>query len=142
MPDGKPLDGKRRLTDVAIDNIQKFYGLAIRRNVGDVSQMKKAIWAEFFHFGSSDNNQLHFLCDKSWCKYMKAEEEGTIADVFDRMFILMVQMFQEMHTYHHKDHFHLPMSVMDKIEPISGIGTAKPPSEVCSRKNVKSEQKL
>lgn len=97
LPDGKPLGGKRRLTDVAIDNIQKFYGLAIRRNVGDVSQMKKAIWAEFFHFGSSDNNQLHFLCDKSWCKYMKAEEEGTIADVFDRMFILMVQMFQEMH---------------------------------------------
>lgn len=41
--DGKCLSGRRRLTDTCIDKIQTYYGLAIRRNIGDLESMRKAV---------------------------------------------------------------------------------------------------
>lgn len=38
LSDGKVLGGKGRLTDFEIDNLQTFYGLAIRRNTTDVKK--------------------------------------------------------------------------------------------------------
>ena len=69
----KGLGGSGRLTDVMIDKIQNYYGIAIRGNTGkDCDTMKKAIWAAFFHVASSNDREWHDHCQPgpdSWCKY-------------------------------------------------------------------------
>ncbi|GBN19507.1 hypothetical protein AVEN_255796-1 [Araneus ventricosus] len=47
--DGKKISWRDRLTDVQILLIQKYYGLAIRRNSSkSVEEMSKSIWAIYF----------------------------------------------------------------------------------------------
>ncbi|KAJ4442462.1 hypothetical protein ANN_04048 [Periplaneta americana] len=61
--DGKPLTGRGRVTDSAIDQLQTYYGLAIRRNAGkDVEKMRRAVWAIYFHKYSTDEEPYHTLC--------------------------------------------------------------------------------
>ena len=70
--DGKTLGGKGRLTLKEIDKLQLYYGLAIRRNVGDVNMMKRDIKAILRHRLSTDENPNHSMCPTcptSWCKY-------------------------------------------------------------------------
>ena len=43
--DGKPLAGKGRLSDTALNLLQNYFGMAIRQNLGNIYQMKKAVWA-------------------------------------------------------------------------------------------------
>lgn len=43
LSDDKKLGGKGRLTDDKIDQLQRYYGLAIRRNLSSVDQMKDAV---------------------------------------------------------------------------------------------------
>lgn len=72
----KTLSGKGKLTSKMIDKLTIFYGLAIRRNCDSVYNMKKAIWATFFHYSSTDKNPQHDNCPTgadSWCKYQKAK---------------------------------------------------------------------
>ena len=38
--DGKPLFGKGRITDKAINILQSYYGMSIRQNIGNLYQMK------------------------------------------------------------------------------------------------------
>ncbi|GFV71981.1 uncharacterized protein TNCV_2459141 [Trichonephila clavipes] len=47
LSDGKCLSGKNRLTEHEIDNLQSYYGSAIRRNHSSVQNMRQAIWAIF-----------------------------------------------------------------------------------------------
>ncbi|KAK7104241.1 hypothetical protein V1264_018995 [Littorina saxatilis] len=54
LSDGKPIGGQRRLTDAVCDKLQTYYGNAIRGNKGDLVEMRKAVWAVFFHKGSTD----------------------------------------------------------------------------------------
>ena len=76
MSDGKGVGGKGRLTQVKINQIQRYYGMAIRQSVGDVNKMHNAIWAIFHHTILPDpqislENQ-HKFCPKSestWCKF-------------------------------------------------------------------------
>ena len=102
LKDGKTIGGRGRLTDAAINTIQNLYGVAIRRNVKkDLNQMKQAVWAEFFHIGSSNKSPTHELCpkgDESWYKYNKALAKNE--------------------PYDHKKHFHLPQIIMEEIMPI------------------------
>ncbi|GFU68769.1 uncharacterized protein TNCV_4400471 [Trichonephila clavipes] len=50
LSDNKPISGRGRLTDAEILLLQKYYGLAIRRNVGkSIADMSKSIWAIYFH---------------------------------------------------------------------------------------------
>lgn len=75
LSDGKTMGGKGRLTNAGINEIQKYYGLAIRRNTESLKEMKQAVWAEYFHLASSNSDPNHGLCPKgpeSWCKYAKA----------------------------------------------------------------------
>ncbi|GFU41386.1 uncharacterized protein TNCV_2171481 [Trichonephila clavipes] len=64
------------LTDAEILLLQKYYGLAIRRNVGkSVADMSKSIWAIYFHKLSTDENPQQALCpmgEESWCGYNKS----------------------------------------------------------------------
>lgn len=64
LADGKVLGGRKRLSDTQIDKLQNYYGLAIRRGVTSVEEMKRNIWATYFHKLSSNDNPQHGLCPK------------------------------------------------------------------------------
>ncbi|GFV91924.1 uncharacterized protein TNCV_2975951 [Trichonephila clavipes] len=80
LSDNKPISGRRRLTDAEILLLQKYYDLAIRRNVGkSVADMSKSIWAIYFHKLSTDENPQHALGsmgEESWCGYNKSIVSG------------------------------------------------------------------
>lgn len=103
LEDGKPLIGKHRLTLEAVGNLQLYYGLAIRRNCHSVEEMKKAIWASYFHVSADDKStEKHMLCPQdqatSWCKFVQAKAENK--------------------PYKHAEHFHLPETVMNHIKKL------------------------
>lgn len=102
LRDNKPIGGRGRLTDAAILSIQKYYGLAIRRNTDSNEEcMRKAVWAEFFHLGSTDEKPNHDLCPTgvdTWCKFNKSIAENK--------------------NYEHSKHFHLPQTIMTEIKPV------------------------
>ena len=96
LEDQKTLGGKGRLTKLRIDQLQIYYGLAIRRNVGSVSGMKTAISAILKHTGSTDDAPNHVDCptaEDTWCGYNKDSA-----------------------TYVHKNP--LPKAVVKKIKPV------------------------
>ncbi|GFX77790.1 uncharacterized protein TNCV_1107071 [Trichonephila clavipes] len=89
----------QRLTDAEIDKLQRYYGLAIRNNSGNLSAMKQAIWAIFFHKISTDLYPQHGLCplgDDSWCGYNRSKLKGD--------------------TYKHKHN--LPIAIMHCIKKV------------------------
>jgi len=101
LSDGKGLSGKNRLTDATILQIQKYYGLAIKRNLNDAMKMKHDIWAEYFHLMSDNENPQHGLCPEgidSWCKFRTAEATAK--------------------GYDHTSHLHIAPAVMERIKPI------------------------
>ncbi|GFW69152.1 uncharacterized protein TNCV_1819061 [Trichonephila clavipes] len=70
LSDGKNISGRGRLTLKEVDSIQHYYGLAIRKNLSSVEDMKRAIWAIYFHKLSTEDNPQHALCplgEASWC---------------------------------------------------------------------------
>lgn len=62
--DGKDLRGKGRLTDSEIDNLEVYYGKAIRENCQDVTAMRKAIWAIYYNKLSTGERPQHQQCPK------------------------------------------------------------------------------
>jgi hypothetical protein len=99
LGDGKGLSGKGRLTLTQVDNLQEYYGQAIKKNCHSVAAMKNAIWSIYHHKRSTDKNPHHHLCPKgesSWCGYNRA---------------LVTK-----EKYSHKNS--LPQAVMTKIKPI------------------------
>ncbi|GFV50450.1 uncharacterized protein TNCV_2082011 [Trichonephila clavipes] len=99
LSDGKVLCGKNRLTEASIDQLQTYYGLAIRRNLSSVKDMRQGIWAIFLHKISTDENPQHGFCPSgpdTWCRYKKAQLENKV--------------------YHHKHK--LPVAVVEAIRPI------------------------
>ncbi|GFX50211.1 uncharacterized protein TNCV_2782331 [Trichonephila clavipes] len=61
LSDGKNISGRGRLTLKEVDSIQHYYGLAIRKNLSSVEDMKRAIWAIYFHKLSTEDNPQHAL---------------------------------------------------------------------------------
>ena len=60
-----------------IDKMQNYYGIAIRSNIGNVEEMKKAVLASFFHCASSQSRPFHHYCpdgSDSWCGFKKDKE--------------------------------------------------------------------
>ncbi|XP_054279210.1 uncharacterized protein LOC128997596 [Macrosteles quadrilineatus] len=77
LADGKSLKGRGRLTDKVIDELQSYYGNAIRGNTDSLDKMYKAVWATFYHRLSTDENPCHSYCPPppdTWCKYRKNPE--------------------------------------------------------------------
>lgn len=54
------------------------YSLAIRRNLNSVEDMRREIWAGYYHKISTDSNPQHTYCSDSWCKYKKAVKNNQI----------------------------------------------------------------
>lgn len=78
--DGRSLGGKNRLTDGLIDQLQSYYGNAIRKNTDSLVNMKAVVWAIYFHKLSTDDKPQHGLCPTgkdTWCKYNKAKLSNT-----------------------------------------------------------------
>lgn len=76
------LGGKNRLTESIIKKLTIYYGLAIRRNIDSVQEMKKAIMATLDHYCSSDKHPRHENCPAgadSWCEWRKAESTNQLA---------------------------------------------------------------
>ena len=77
----KGLGGKGKLTKGIIDRLQNYYGIAIRRNVGNLKGMQKATRATLFHVASSEKNNYHFAyCPPgkdSWCKFQQDKANNT-----------------------------------------------------------------
>ena len=74
LQDGKTIGGRGRLTDKEIDQLQIYYGLAIRRNKGNLQQMKREVTAILEHRCSMDENPNHNFCpegEESWCKFQR-----------------------------------------------------------------------
>lgn len=74
LADGKSIKGAGRLTDKVIDELQSYYGNAIRGNSGYLENMHKAVWATYFHRLATDENPGHALCPPApdtWCRYRK-----------------------------------------------------------------------
>ena len=76
----KDLGGKGKLTEVMIDRLQNYYGIAIRNNCNNLDSMKKAIHAGFFHVISTEKDNYHDHCPRgkdSWCTHKVDQAEGT-----------------------------------------------------------------
>ena len=96
----KGLGGKGKLTDSMIDKLQNYYGIALRSNVGNLENMKKAILASLFHVASSESNSWHNHCPQgkdSWCAFQADKANG-------------------LKTY--KPGKGLPLDVLSKVKPI------------------------
>jgi len=97
----KGLGGRGKLTDKIIKDLTLYYGLAIRRNMDSLENMKKAIWATFLHKSSTDSHPKHENCPEgpeSWCQWQKARALGKLKG------------------FEHKPA--LPQDVLDAIKPI------------------------
>lgn len=80
MENGKGIGGVGRLTGAVIGKLQVYYGNAIRANKDSVDEMRKAIWAIWYHEASTDSDPQHYFCpsgSESWCGYRRAQVEGT-----------------------------------------------------------------
>ena len=69
----KGLGGRGRLTNVTIDRLQNYFGIALRQNTNNLKAMKSSVCASLFHVASSKENNLHYphcpTGPTSWCKH-------------------------------------------------------------------------
>jgi len=79
----KGLGGRGKLTEKLIDKLTIFYGLAIRRNVDSVVNMRKEIWATLKHNISTNDKPQHDDCpagSESWCSWQRAKADNDLAN--------------------------------------------------------------
>lgn len=79
----KGLGGKGKLTGKLIDELTIFYGLAIRRNVDSVDNMRKEIWTTLKHKISTNDKPQHDDCpagSESWCSWQRAKAANDLAN--------------------------------------------------------------
>lgn len=91
------LGGRGKLTDVVVKKLTTYYGLAIRRNINSVEDMKKDIMATFYHIFSTAENPSHDSCpkgDDSWCKWQKALAQQKDPKLLDLSPLLPQQLKQ------------------------------------------------
>jgi len=69
------LDGKGELNEKLIKQFTSYYGLAIRRNVNSVENMKKAIMA-IYHMYSTNKNSRHEDCPPGADSWQKSQAIG------------------------------------------------------------------
>ena len=81
LSDGKGLSGKGRLTDKRIDQLQTYYGWAIREN-NHLQDMARAIWGGLMHRCSTDDEPQHQFCppgEDSWCKWQQVKAGARVS---------------------------------------------------------------
>ena len=79
LSDSRTIGGAGRLTEQLCDDFQRYYGNAIRNNLGDLQSMVKATKAILHHSWSTDEAPDHDYCpegESSWCKFQRANALG------------------------------------------------------------------
>ena len=61
----KGLGDKGKLTDITIDRLQNYYGIAIRSNQEDLVNMKNLIFSALFHCASSEKTIVTIIALKA-----------------------------------------------------------------------------
>lgn len=77
-------EGVGKRTDDVIKELTTYYGLAVRKN-DSLENMKRAVWATFYHRSSTDEMPHHGFCPEgldSWCKWRRAEADDTLAEFY------------------------------------------------------------
>lgn len=64
------------LTNKLMIKLSAYYGLAIIRNENSLENMKKAVWATYNHYTSTNENPQHDDCSESWCEYKKLKAQN------------------------------------------------------------------
>ena len=64
------------MTGKIMKNMSTHYSLAIQRHEDSLIDMKKEIWAGFYHMISTDNAPQHDHCNPDWCKYLQAKAKN------------------------------------------------------------------
>ena len=81
LSDGKKLGDIGRLTDKWMNNLQNYYGLAIRQNTDSLNKMRKAVGAGLYHCSKATTTAArHQFCgkDSERCKTCQAEKVGEL----------------------------------------------------------------
>jgi hypothetical protein len=77
----KGLGGRGRLTNVTVDRLQNYFGVAIRQNKGDLEGMRSSATGSLFHVASSKKNNWHYphcpTGKDSWCRHNRDIANGT-----------------------------------------------------------------
>ena len=79
LSDGRTIGGAGRLTEQLCDDFQRYYGSAIRNNLGDLQGMVKAVKAILHHSWSTNEAPDHQYCpegEPSWYKFQRANSTG------------------------------------------------------------------
>ena len=74
------LKTRGKLTDVPIDRLQNYFGIALRSGATTVADLRNRLMASFFHLASSEGNEYHAYCPAtkdSWCQFKRDEIKGT-----------------------------------------------------------------
>lgn len=82
----KTLSGKGKLTAKFIDKLTMYYGRAIRYNYNSVEGMKKAIWATYYHYASTDEHPQHEKCPSdadTWCEWQPNDVLKAIKPIYE-----------------------------------------------------------
>ncbi|KAK6964021.1 hypothetical protein BgiMline_031218, partial [Biomphalaria glabrata] len=80
-------NGRGKLTQTKIAVLQKYFTKALR-SFTTVPEMRKAVWATFYHCTSSDESWNHSCCPEgslSWCFFKRAEALGVPAASHEEM---------------------------------------------------------
>ena len=83
----RDVQGKNGLTKKIMDQIQNYYGMAIRSNIGSKSGMTKAIKAIFGHF--SNNHEYCPENETTWYKFYREDAEYKPKDIAPEVLKLM-----------------------------------------------------
>ena len=90
----KGIQGKNGLTKKVVDQIQNYYGMAIRSNIGNKEGMIKAIKAIFGHFSND-----HEYCpddETTWCKFKRNYPSYKPKDIAPEVLALMEPIFDRL----------------------------------------------
>ena len=90
----KGIEGKNGLTKKMIDQIQNYYGMAIRAHIGDKEGMIRAIRAIYGHF--SDNHQYCPDDETTWCKYQRNDPKYKPKSIAPEVLTLMEPIFERL----------------------------------------------
>ena len=69
-----------KLTDATIDNLQNYFGIALRSGAKTTAELKSKLLASFFHVASSEGHNYHNYCPSTkdtWCQFQRDQINGT-----------------------------------------------------------------
>ncbi|KAL7307786.1 hypothetical protein TKK_0000111 [Trichogramma kaykai] len=75
------IDEKKKESSKPPIELSTYYGLAVLRNKDSIEDMRKKIWAGFYHEISTDKQPQHLHCPlgaDSWCKYQKLKATNNL----------------------------------------------------------------